>query len=166
MNLHSSLTTAWDWSKKWYLPINPTKCNCLTIGREAPLRLSFFPNGSGTTIPVSKFVKDLSVQTDNMFSPSDQCTEATNKARRFIFMIRRSFQDLSKSAFIPLYGALVRPHLEHGMSACHLFADFMSFIVSIYLILRHLNGRLQLNMPVVDNQPFCHGSLGICKLGI
>ncbi len=40
-------------------------------------------------------------------------------------MIRRSFQDLSKSAFIPLYGALVRPHLEYGMPAClpNLVAD-------------------------------------------
>ncbi len=53
-----------------------------------------------------------------MFSPSAQCTEAANKARRLIFMIRRSFQDLSKSAFIPLYGASVRPHLEYGMPAC------------------------------------------------
>ncbi len=25
MNLHSSLTAVWDWSKKWDLPINPTK---------------------------------------------------------------------------------------------------------------------------------------------
>ncbi len=24
MNFHSSLTAAWDWSKKWDLPINPT----------------------------------------------------------------------------------------------------------------------------------------------
>ncbi len=40
-------------------------------------------------------------------------------------MIRRTFQDLSKSAFIPLYGALVRPHLEYGMPACspNLVAD-------------------------------------------
>ncbi len=33
-------------------------------------------------------------------------------------MIRRSFQDFSKTVFIPLYGALVRPHLEYGMPAC------------------------------------------------
>ncbi len=53
-----------------------------------------------------------------MFSPSAQGTEAANKARRLSFMIRRSFQGLSKSAFIPLYGALMRPHLEYGMPAC------------------------------------------------
>ncbi len=46
------------------------RCNYLTIGREVPMRLSFFPDGSGTPIPVSTLVKDLGVQTDNMFSPS------------------------------------------------------------------------------------------------
>ncbi len=41
MRLHSFLTAAWDWSKKWDLRINPTKCNYLTIGREVPLGLFF-----------------------------------------------------------------------------------------------------------------------------
>ncbi len=45
MNLHSSLAAAWDWPKKWDLPINPSKCNYLTIGREVPLRLSIPPIG-------------------------------------------------------------------------------------------------------------------------
>ncbi len=27
MNLHSSLTAAWDWRKNWGPPINPVKCN-------------------------------------------------------------------------------------------------------------------------------------------
>ncbi len=60
-----------------------------------------------------------------MPSPSAQPTEAANKARRLIFMIRRSVHDLSKSAFIPLYGALLRLHLEYGMPTCspNLVAD-------------------------------------------
>ncbi len=45
VNLFSYLTAAWDWSKKWDLPNNPTKCNYITIWREAPLRLSFSPMG-------------------------------------------------------------------------------------------------------------------------
>ncbi len=63
-----------------YEPINPTKGNYLTSAREVPLRLPFFPDESGTPIPESKLVKDLGVQTDNMFFPSAQCTEAANKA--------------------------------------------------------------------------------------
>ncbi len=94
---------------------NPSKCNNRV--RSSP-EIVFFPDVSGTPIPASSLIKDLGVQTDNMFSPSAQGTEAANKARRLIFMIKRSFQDLSKSAFIPLYGALVRPHFKYGMSAC------------------------------------------------
>ncbi len=75
--------------------------------RSSP-EIVFFPDGSGTLIPVSKLAKDLGVQTNTMFSPSAQCTEAASKARRLIFNIRRSFQDLSKSAFIPLYEAAPR----------------------------------------------------------
>ncbi len=117
MNLHSSLIAAGDWSNKWGLHINPTKCNYLTIEREVPLRLPFFPDGSGAPIHVYKLVTDLGVQRDNMFWLSAQCTKAANKACRLIFLIRRSIQDLSKSAFVLLYGSLVRPRLEYGMSA-------------------------------------------------
>ncbi len=85
----------------------------------------FFPGGSGTPIPVSKLVRDLDVRSQNLSSPSAQCTEAVNNPRWLIVMIRHSFQDLSKSAFIALYGALVRPHLGYGMPACspNLMAD-------------------------------------------
>ncbi len=38
-------------------------------GEKFP-EIVFFPDGSGTPIPVSTLVKDLGVQTDNMFSPS------------------------------------------------------------------------------------------------
>ncbi len=43
--------------------------------------------------------------------------EAANTARRLLFMGRRFFSELSKAAFIPLYCALVRPHLEYAIEA-------------------------------------------------
>ncbi len=78
----------------------------------------FFTDGLDTPTPVSKLVYELEVRTDNAFYPSAQCTEAANKVRRLIFMIRRSFQDLSKLVFICFNGAFVYPHLEYGMPAC------------------------------------------------
>ncbi len=46
-----------------------------------------------------------------VFSSSAQCTEVANNARRLIFMILRSLNDLSKSVFIPFSGASARPYL-------------------------------------------------------
>ncbi len=66
------------------------------LARSSP-EIVFFPDGSGTAIRLSKLVKDLGVQTENMCCPSAQDTEAASKARRLIYMIRRPFQDLSKS---------------------------------------------------------------------
>ncbi len=44
--------------------MRPSVCNYLTNGRDVPLRLSFFLDGCGTPIPMSKLVKNLGVQTD------------------------------------------------------------------------------------------------------
>ncbi len=32
ISLYCSLFAAWVWSEKWSLPVNPVKCNYLTIG--------------------------------------------------------------------------------------------------------------------------------------
>ncbi len=53
----------------------------------------------------------------DVFSPSAQCTVAVNETWQLVFIVIRYFQDLTNSAFILLYGALVRPHLECGMFA-------------------------------------------------
>ncbi len=44
-------------------------------------------------------------------------TEAVNTARQLLFMVRRPFTEYSKSAFIPVYCAIVWPHLEYAMEA-------------------------------------------------
>ncbi len=81
-----------------------------------------------------------------MFSPSAQCTEAANKARRLILVIRRSFQYLSKPAFFPLYEALVRPHFEYGVPACspNLVADINHLELIQILATRLVTGMLHL----------------------
>ncbi len=48
---------------------------------------------------------------------SMHCREAANTARRLLFMVRRSFSELSKTAFIPLCCTIVRPHLVYAMKA-------------------------------------------------
>ncbi len=54
---------------------------------------------------------------DSVFTSSVHCRQTANSARRLLFMVRRSFSDISKAAFISLYYALVLPHLENAMEA-------------------------------------------------
>ncbi len=46
------------------------------------------------------------------------CKEAGSKWRRMLFMIWRSFAELSASTFAALYNTLVRPHLQYAMQSC------------------------------------------------
>ncbi len=87
-------------------------------------------------------------------SPSGQCTEAANRARRLSFVTRSSFQDRSKLAFISSYRALVRPHLKYyGMPpACspnqdiNHFERILRLATGLVIRIRHLpyKERLQL----------------------
>ncbi len=97
----------------------------IAIGRAPPLQLSHATGSPGNSIQVANVVKDLGVLMNNSFSPSIHCKEAASKAKRMLFLIRRSFTQLSMSAFAVIYNLLVRPHLEYAMQACspNLVAD-------------------------------------------
>ncbi len=74
-------------------------------------------------IPQVTDVRDLGVPLDTTFTASAHCIEAVYAARSFLLMVRRFFCELSKTAFTPLYCALVPPHLEYAMKAPTLRAD-------------------------------------------
>ncbi len=78
------------------LPIKPFKGFKRAIEREVTL-----PDAFGIPFPVPVYINGLGLQTDSSFSSSVQCTNAADRGLRLIFLIRRSIQDLSKSAFIP-----------------------------------------------------------------
>ncbi len=88
--------------------------NYLTIRSEVLLILPVFLNGFSTPIAISKLVKDLGVQTSNAFSPSAQCTEAANKAKRLIVMIVRNCSTWSTSIWNYI-GILFWSDIDHGV---------------------------------------------------
>ncbi|GAB0181290.1 mitochondrial enolase superfamily member 1 [Grus japonensis] len=91
------------------MKFNKGKCRVLHLVRNIPMhqyRLGVDLLGSRS------MEKVLGVLVDNKLSVSQQCALMAKKANSVLGCIKKSVTSRSREVLLPLYSALVRPHLE------------------------------------------------------
>ena len=113
-HLQNDLDRLVKWSEKWQMLFNFGKCKCLHTGHgNLDVNYKMDDTVLGTTVKE----KDLGVTINADMKVSEQCGIAASKGNQILGLIRRNITYKGQKLIIPLYKAIVRPHLEYCIQA-------------------------------------------------
>jgi hypothetical protein len=116
-DLQHDLDQLQEWTKKWLLQFNTSKCKVMHVGHKTSNTYHLTENGKQTELQVTTEERDLGVIVTADLKPGKQCASAAARARSVLGLINRHFKNLSVAQFLLLYKTYVRPHLEYCVQA-------------------------------------------------
>ena len=102
--MQTDLNNLEEWSNKWQLPFNESKCKVFHFGDDTM---------NDHRLEAVRFERDLGVIVGDELTFHRHTATATKKANQILEIIKKSYQTRDAVTIPTLYKAMVRPHLVH-----------------------------------------------------
>uniref|UniRef100_A0A8C2U1Q5 Reverse transcriptase domain-containing protein n=1 Tax=Coturnix japonica TaxID=93934 RepID=A0A8C2U1Q5_COTJA len=99
-----------SWAVRNQMRFNKSKCRVLHLGRNNCMHQYRLEED---LLERSSAERNLRVLVDNRLAMSQQCALVAKKANGILECIKKSMSSRSREVILPIYSALVRPHLEY-----------------------------------------------------
>jgi hypothetical protein len=152
--LQSDLTAVENWSQTWQLPLNPSKCNVLHMGKKdfrGTYRLQ------DQTLPVCTDQSDLGVHVSQNLKYSKHCAQIASKSFFLIRAILKGFSVRDPKILTSLFVIYVRPALEYASTVWN--PQLQKDIQTLEKVQRYFTSKL----PGLTNLPY-PTRLSVCKI--
>ena len=114
--LQEDLVKLQEWSRKWLLEFNESKCKVMHISiRNTNPKYDYHFND--ITLEESMLEKDLGIYVTPNWKSSAHVAKVAAKANSMIGRIRQTFTYMNKYIFKKVYPSLVRTHMEYAVQA-------------------------------------------------
>jgi len=108
-----------DWTEKWLLKLNVSKCKVLRINDKKIANdkgYEITENSVSSRLEVVESERDLGITIDSQLNFGSHIDDIINKSNKIVGVIKRNFSDLNLSTFAMLYKAMVRSKLEYAQA--------------------------------------------------
>ena len=115
LKLQEAIDNLVEWSERWLLKFNNSKCKVLHLGKNNPCYpYTIHEDANVSTLEVTICEKDLGVHIDPLLNFNEHIDSVVKKSRSLSGLIMRVISFKSIDIMIPLFKSLIRPVLEYA----------------------------------------------------